>query len=298
MSRLKAATASDHTIKFTTPTGIANTNTVTLTFPGSSFTMGASLTNVTIADGAGADNAVTSASWSAPTLTITASASSIVAAGHLATIKIPNAQITNPATGTYVITIGGSFGDTGSFAVYITGTNDDQVTLTATVDPSITFSLSGTSSAFGTLVPGVVDTADTVITLTVGTNGNGGYMITVRDVGNTTNPGLYSSLASSLIGSADGSYNATADLSSVPTGYGMQAACTAGCTTNTHVNSDYRQAANTVGAFTLTDKNVVTYGSSTSADHTITNTYKARASASTKAGSYTDTLTYIATATF
>lgn len=297
MSRLKVSETSDHTVKFTTPSGIQNGDTITLTFPAASFTMGASLTGVTIADGAGADNAVTSAAWSAPTLTITASSSSVVAGGNVATIKIPNAQITNPSSAnTYIISIAGTFADTGSIAVVIV--TDDQVVLTASVDPSITFSLSANTSSFGTLAPGVVDTAGTTVTLTVGTNGNGGYLITVRDAGNGANPGLYNSVGSAIIGSADASYNATGNLDSVPEGYGLQAACTAGCTTVTHVASDFRQATNIVGGVTRTNKNLVTYASPTSTDHTITNTYKAKASASTKAGSYTDTLTYIATATF
>jgi hypothetical protein len=210
-----------------------------------------------------------------------------------------NDQVTNPATsGTKLINVTAA-GDTGEIAVVIV--SNDQVVLSATVDPSITFSLSGNSSTFASsLSAGIVRTAATVITLTVGTNGNSGYMITVRDVGNTTNPGLYNAAASAIIGSADGAYAATADLDNVgvSVGYGMQAACTAGCTTVTHVNSDYRQGVNVVGAFTVTDKSIVTYTSSTTTDHTITNTYKAKASASTKAGSYTDTLTYIATATF
>lgn len=298
LSRLKAGETANHTIKFTTPTGIAIGNEVTLTFPESSFSMGASLSGVTITDGAGTPGVVASASWSTPTLTITADADSTVAAGHVATISIPNTQITNPATGTYVVTIGGSFGDTGSFAVYITSTNDDQVVVTASVDPSITFSLSAAASTFGILSPGVVKTGGTVITLTVGTNANGGYSISVRDTGSGANPGLWSSAASSLIGSADGSYNATGDLASVPLGFGIQAACTAGCTTNTDVASDFRQGASVVGGITLAAKNLATYANSTASDHTITNTYKAKASASTKAGSYSDTLTYIATATF
>jgi hypothetical protein len=210
-----------------------------------------------------------------------------------------NDQVINPSTtGTKLINITAA-GDTGQIAVVIVA--NDQVVLTATVDPSITFSVSDSSSTFTTsLSAGIVRTAATVITLTVGTNGNGGYSISVRDIGNTTNPGLYNSLASAIIGSANGSYAATADLGDIGTtfGYGMQAACTAGCTTNTHVNSDYRQGTDVVGAFTIADKNVATYTSSTSTSHTITNTYKAKASASTKAGTYTDTLTYVATATF
>ncbi len=286
LSRLKTGVAANHTIKFTTPTGIANGNTITLTFPASSFTMGASLSGVTIADDAGADNAVTSASWSAPTLTITASSSSVVAAGHTATIKIPTTQITNPAAaGTYVVSIGGTFGDTGKFAVVIV--SDDQVAMSANVDPSITFSLSANSSTFGTLSTGSVTTASPNITLTIGTNANSGYTITVQDQGSGSAAGLYNSAASYNIASA------TALLSAGTEGYGIQ-----GSSASATISSPYNVSGNNVGALSMAATNLATYGSSTSSNHTITVTHLAAISASSKAGSYADTLTYIATGNF
>ena len=209
-------------------------------------------------------------------------------------------RVTNPATqGTYVINIAGTFGDSGSFATAILDTaDDDQVTLNATVDPSITFALSAHVSNFNTLAPGVVDTADTNITLTIGTNGNGGYTVNVKDAGSGSNPGLWNATASAIIGSADASYNATADLTAVSVGYGLQASCTAGCTTATDITSDFRQGSDTVGGVTLADKLLANYTSAPTANHTIAIVHKAKAATFTKAGSYTDVLTYIATGRF
>jgi len=63
-------------------------------------------------------------------------------------------RVTNPSAQTVVIDIGGTFGDSGKLAVVIIA--DDQVVLDATVDPSITFSLSANSSNFGPLSTGSV----------------------------------------------------------------------------------------------------------------------------------------------
>jgi hypothetical protein len=285
LTRQKAATASSHTIKFTTSAGIASGNTVTFVFPGSSFTMAASLTGVTIADNAGADNAVTSASWSAPTLTITASASSIVVAGHAATIKIPSNQITNPAAGTYIVSIGGTFSDTGKMAIVIV--TDDQVSLSATVDPSMTFSLSTNSSAFGTLSGASVATASPNITLTVATNATSGYTITVSDQGSGTAPGLYNSGSSYNISST------TTTLAAGAEGYGIQAS-----SASATVASPYNTSGNGVGALSRTPQNLASFNSNTTADHTVTVAHLAAISGSTKSGSYADTITYIATGNF
>lgn len=181
MSRIKAGETSDHTIKFTTPSGIHSGDTVTLTFPPSSFTMPGSLTGVTIANGAGADNAVTSTTWSAPTLTITASGTSIVTAGNIATIKIPSAQITNPASSnTYVTSIAGTFGDTGKIASVIIA--DDQFTVSTSVDPSITFTLNDLVVNLPTLTVGSVSTDTT--SFTINTNSTNGYVVTLNEDGN------------------------------------------------------------------------------------------------------------------
>jgi hypothetical protein len=205
-------------------------------------------------------------------------------------------QISNPTASQTALVGLTAAGDTGTLAVVII--NDDQVVLTASVDPSITFSVSANASAFGVLAAGILDTAGTNVTLTVGTNGGGGYTITVRDVGSGTNSGLYNAGVASIIGSADGAYGDTADLSSAPLGYGLQISCTAGCTTGTDVNTRWRQGADVVGGLEITDTEVVTYGAATTSDHTLSVVHKAKSSASTKAGTYTDTLTYIATATF
>jgi len=291
MSRLRVSETSNHTIVFTAPSGISSGQTVTLAFPASSFTMGASLSGVTING-----NVVTSASWSAPTLTITASGSSTVAPGNVATIVIPSAQITNPSTpGTYIITIGGTFGDTGKFAVAIVG--NDSFTVNANVDPTLTFALDSTSVNFGTLSSTSVSTAvsaqtsNSYVRTTISTNANGGYTLRVRSQGNGSNPGLHNASANFTIGSADYSYNSTANLD-LTHGYGLQAV-SAGAT----ILAPYNGSSNNVGGFQRTAQALASHGNVV-ADQTIDLILRAKVSGATPAGSYVDSVTLIATANF
>ena len=285
LSRLETGVVSDHTITFTTPTGIASGNTVTLTFPASSFTMGASLTGVTIADNGGTDNAVTSAGYATNVLTITASASSVVVAGHTATIKIPSAQITNPAAGTYIVSIAGTFGDTGTFAVTILA--DDQIPVTASIDPTLTLTVANTALALGTLSSSSVATTSEN-NIVVGTNGAHGYTISVKDVGNGASPGLYSSGAGKLVASS------TATLAAGTEGYGANCNKTSGSGACSFADG----ATGNVTGLTLAAATFASYGSTPSGSDTFRIRVKAAIASSTPAGAYADTLTVIGTANF
>jgi len=318
MSRLADSTPtavySDHTIRFTTPSGVDAAEDIDITMP-TGFTIGTvDYSDIDVSWGAstGYENELTlagtpsgttwGASFTGQVLSVT-SGTGTISTNSKVIIEIGlnasggNAQIQNHATAaTYTISIAGSFGDTGKMAIVIL--TDDQVQLTADVDPTITFTLSANSSAFGTLAPGVIDTADTNIILTIGTNAGTGYTVTVKDSGGGGNPGLWNATASAIIGSADASYNNTADLTGVSVGYGLQATCTAGCTTNPDIDSRWRQGADTVGGLEITATTMVNYTTTLSANHTVQVVHKAKASSFTPAGSYADTLTYIATGNF
>jgi len=251
----------------------------------------------------GANDIVAQVNDTTGVLTFTA-CGSFVSQGNNTTINVEYGtaaggtnRVTNPAGADtdYIVDITAA-GDTGKYAVYIL--TNEQVTVTGTVDPTITLSLTATSTAFGTLAPGVVDTADTNITLTIGTNANNGYTITVRDVGDTANPGLYAAATLSIIGSADATYGDTGDLSAINLGYGLQASCTAGCATNPNVAVRWRQGGDVVGGLEITDTDLVTYNTALTVDHTIQIVHKAKVSTFTPAGSYNDVLTYIATGNF
>lgn len=318
MSRLADSTPvavySDHTIRFTTPTGAGDVgDIIEITMP-VGFAIGlVDYTDIDLSHGAStgyeteetlaaaADATSWGASFTGQVLSLehpTNGANGDITATHKVVIEIgqnatgggANTQIQNHATAaTYTISIAGSFGDVGEIAIVILA--NDQFTVTGTVDPTITFSLSANATDFGAISSSSVTTSVPNITLTISTNADNGYTITIRDAGNTTNPGLYNSTAVFLIGSADYSYNNSADLSAVA-GYGIQcASVSATCT------APYNVAGDNVGGYELAAQTFATYDNPASS-HTVTVTSKAKVTGATPAGSYTDTVTVIATGNF
>lgn len=175
LTRLKTSETSNHAIQFTTPTGIANTDTIELTFAG--FNIASVVTGDVTIEGA----AVTSAVPAGQVLTITAGVANIVAPGGIAHIVISNNHITNPVAGTYTISIAGSFGDTGALAIAII--TDDQVVVSTTIDPYISFAITQNSVTLTKNGGGNPDWNNTgynngaANTLAAATNGLSGYSI-------------------------------------------------------------------------------------------------------------------------
>lgn len=283
LTREKISTAADHTIQFVTPTGIVNGNTVTLTFE-AGFNIASVVTGDVTVEGA----AVTSASPSGQVLTITCGSSNVVAASGTADIVISNGHITNPGSaGDYTITIGGTFGDTGVIAIPIV--TDDQIAVTGDIGFSITFSLSTTTCSLGTLTTGAVGSCGP-FTYTVGTTAAGGYTVTVQDEGSGSNPGLYKSATPThLVASS------TATLAAGTEGYGIQGAVNSGSQT---IAAVYLKTSNDVGGLNRTATTISSYTSATSSNHVTNVTAKAAIAAGTYAGSYADTLTFLATGNF
>ena len=297
LSREKAATASSHTISFATPTGIHSGDTITLTFPAASFTAGA-VSGVTINDAGGTDYAVTSSTWATPVLTITASATSIAAAGHVANIKIPSGTgFTNPASAsTYIVTIGGNFGDTGSFAIPISA--NDQVTVGTTVDPYISFTLTTTSVTLTKSTGGGTDFNSTgynqggANTLAANTNSATGYSISYN--GATLTAGSYTINAMSTKGvSTTGTEqfginlkdNATPNTGVEPSGSAT------GVPASDYATADqYRFIA---GATTPL---ATAAGTTTTTTYTVS--YIANVTQTTEPAAYSTTITYICTGNF
>jgi len=90
-------------------------------------------------------------------------------------------RVTNPAAGNnIVIYLGGTVGDTGSLAVSIL--SDDQVSVTATVDPNFTFTISTTTCNLGTLSTAAVNSCSYTATTT--SNSEDGYATTIVEDGN------------------------------------------------------------------------------------------------------------------
>ncbi len=136
-STLETSEAADHTIVFTTPSGVDEGETITITFAGSFDTSTITEDDIDIEDDGtdlttapdclGLEDASVSVAADVVTLTICALNGGAIAATSEVTIKVgTNAtasgtgvnQITNPSNaGTYFINIAGTFGDSGSIAL-------------------------------------------------------------------------------------------------------------------------------------------------------------------------------------
>ncbi len=303
LSTIKAGTSANHTIKFRISTGAALDSTITINFP-AGFAMGSiAFGDIDLSHGASTgaeteetlETAATTTAWGAAVsgqvLTLTAPGSSgAIAANDYVILEIgTNAsggsnQITNPTAGTHQIDIGGTFGDTGSLAVVTVA--DNQVAVTGTVLPTLSFSLSANTAAFGNLSSASVATAGTDITLTISTNGTKGYTVTVRDEGDASDPGLWSAAANNLIASS------TAALAAGTEGYGIQASGS-GAT----VASPYNVSGINVGALSRTAQTLATNTGPADGD-TVVVTHKAAISNITEPGDYVDTITYNVIANF
>lgn len=303
MTRLQTSTDSDHTIAFTTATTLTAGQTIKIQFDpdGDAFTLKGTLddadmtgTGFTVVDscGGGSDEMTVAVDTSAPdeNITLTVCAGDTVAAGAK-TLEIANGEITNPSSAdTYEIEITTS-SDSGTLSVVIV--TDDTVTVSATVDPSLTFSISDTSIGFGTLSAtaarfatgdGNGSASETgAHDLVAGTNATGGYSITVT--GTTLTSG-----AADTITAIGGTNTAS---STGTEQYGVRFTASGG---SGAVSAPYADTGFALDIANFPDEIASVAGPS--ADTTYSARYLANIASDTEAGTYTSDLTYIATATF
>ena len=304
MSRVQISANSSHTIKFTTPSGATTSGkTIILTFPGTfnftskttasvSFTHGASTGLETTEILAAAPAAST---WGAVfsgtnnsvlTLTSPTSAAALTAGDKVIITYNATNSINPTSTGNNLITINGTFGDTGSIAVNII--TADQIPVNAVVDPSITFTVNTTALIFaGSLNTAAVNTSTGTSNMTVATNGTNGYSVAINDIGNGTTAGLWSFNANYLIPTNTGT------LAGGTEGYGGACNKVSGSGSCT-----FATAVNAVSAFTLTPSTFASFSSKPSGTDTYSVIVRAAISPSTTAGNYNDTLTLVGTGNF
>jgi hypothetical protein len=318
------STAANHTIVFRTPTGAADTSdTITITFP-AGFTMNSiAFDDVDLAWSAGGQSNCTAPSYSNnATIAATASAGTWGAAlsGQVLTLTAPssafsttiaanacvqieigtnattgstgNTQITNPASAnSYSIDIAGAFSDTGSATVNIL--TDDSVDIAATVAQSLTFSISDTSIGFGTLnsASARFATGDAVGSgseteahnLIVGTNATNGYSLTASGTTLTAGGGAtITAIGGTAAASSPGSEQ-----------FGMRFSASGG---SGSVSAPYASANFAFDTAAFPDQ--IASATGASANTTYSARYLANIAANTDAGSYSATVTYVATANF
>lgn len=213
MTRAQNTVDSDHTILFTTASGLTGaSDTITITFPSDFSTTTVDYTDIDLSSTTPGDIPLAAAADATNygalfggtgnrvlTLThATDGAFKDIVASDIVTIKIgTNAtggdQAINNATsnGSKLVTIAGtgSFTDTGSYALAIIA--DDSVTVNASVDPSITFTINGGGVVtLGTLTTSAVSVQNHTIATT--TNAPTGYTTRMYENNNlrsTATPG-------------------------------------------------------------------------------------------------------------
>lgn len=312
LSRVQASTAANHTIQFTTPTGVAAGQTITLTF-GSGFTMNAiDFGDIDVADD-GVDVALAAtptgatygAALSGQVVTITSGTGTIAASSVIAIEIGTNAtfgvagdtQVTNPTAGGTTVAIAGTFTDSGTLAISIIA--DDTVDITATVDPTITFTISDVAIGFGSLSSSTgrwatgdalggnasATTPTAAHTMTLATNAQSGWAITYS--GATLTSG------SNTITDA-----ATIDEDSDGTPGSEQFGISAGTDGDATIASGYLRDSVADFDFVPSTTTTLVSESGETNTETISVSYLANISTITEAGSYTTSITYIATGTF
>lgn len=227
---------SDHTIQFTTPSGVDNGDTIVIDFSNGPFVIGSvdhtDIDVETTSDFSLADDCTGSedigASFAGEVLTIelcsgdgaviAPNGTTTIEIGLNATFDVPgDEQLTNPAIGSYQIPLTAGTEDSGETRVAIVNT----VLVSASVDTVFTFTVDGVNAGsavnsahttggnttateipFGTLTSGNASTA--AQDLTVVTNARSGFVVTVQ-----ADQQLLSSNGSDIDGFADGAYNDT-----------------------------------------------------------------------------------------
>jgi hypothetical protein len=327
MSRLSVDAASDHAIQFRTPTGVSTGQTIVVTFPadfdGSNDGQGAlDFSDVDLFEDTTPDNVcdgtaetlvasgATSAQWNAAfsstenrVLTLTSGgASAIIAAASEVCIKIgenatggsANSQYINTSTdGSKIITLSvGSGADTGSVTVNIL--SNDQVSVTATVAQSITFSVSDNTIEFGSLSASAATYADDsggnaaeveAHTLIVGTNAANGYTLTA------TGTTLTCSACGNTTITAIGSSNTASSAGTEQFGIRMTASGGSGA-----VSAPYADSGFAFDSAAFPDE--VAASTVASSNTTYSVRYLANITSATEAGAYSTAMTYVATANY
>ncbi|MFA5128968.1 MAG: hypothetical protein WC445_03325 [Patescibacteria group bacterium] len=321
LTRLKASTAANHTIKFVQLTGVGAGQKIKVTFP-TGFAMGSvDYTDVDLA--VGDSNNCSTASFTDKTLaaaasgatwgatvggqvltfvsdsdTITADRCVLIEVGTNATAgEAGDQQVTNSTAGNDKLmtlattTAADAEIDAGSLALSII--SDDQVTVTATVNATFTFEISSNSCALGTLSTANVQTCS--VTLTTSTNAVGGYTTTV--VGTATGAEL---IHSNLTDNIDNATGIEVNAGSEEFGIGTSDTGVDIVTESDCAGADGTIVADAESIDTIGDNtpaSMATASGPVSSDAT-TACFAASIAATTVAGSYTATTTFISTGTF
>lgn len=189
-----------------------------------------------------------------------------------------------------VFTITNSVNDTDSGTGAVAIETNDVVTVNATVNPTLTFSISSATVNLGTLTTSTTATGSH--TVSVATNGSGGFAVTYNGATLTSGSNIiaaYPALSSSAAGTAGFGINLKLNTSPVVGAAVTTNAGTCGIATNYNTANSFSFATASTTAVTSV---------SAPADCVYTVSYIANIASTTPAGTYSTALTYIATGTF
>lgn len=252
-----------------------------------------------------ADNVTTATAWPSISATATAVAGVSVqftggdlSAATLYCFNFTGASSTmasgNDLTGVLKTTGGTPYVDTSTFAVSVVGaTNLDQISVTASVSATMTFSLGANAAALGTITSGGVTSA-TGITETITSNAHGGWMTWVK--GSNTGAALHSTVANADI-TSPGSFNGTPESLAAQAGYVLDVNTGVNAPT---INDEYNGSDTNSGGHIDTQFRQVAYESTGPVSgSTVTLVVRAKSDTTTPAASdYADTLTVSAAGNF
>ncbi|MGI6423112.1 MAG: hypothetical protein ACOX0X_00630 [Candidatus Dojkabacteria bacterium] len=313
LSRIQVSVPSNHTIQFTTPSGVNSAsqtivvgfNTEAPAFGMTSIGFGdidlftyttnnctGTPTSKTLAASANTDVWGVAVNSGAGTITFTAPTNATtgeIAAGGCVQILIGTHavsgtnQITNPSVqSTYSVGISGSFGDTGYASVRII--TDDQIDISASVDPTLDVVISSNTCALGVLTATFIKTCQ--YDVTVSTNAQNGYVSTILADGNLRNS------LNSITNVAGGSVEKGSEEYGVGTSKASQDIAQNSLCTNNDTGASQPASALTTSA--------QRFASSTTpvSSDTTTMCHLASVSGATPAGSYAQVATVIVTANY
>lgn len=309
VSNLTASAPANHTIVFTTPTGVLGGQTITLTFDGSLNMVSVAFGDIDLQDN-GVDVAIaatpTGATWGVnkvgQVITFT-NGTTAVPAGHTITIKIGTHatggtyQITNGSAGTAILRVGGTFTDTGTLSLAIV--TNSIVLVAAEVLSTLAFSVSQNALYFGQLRstgpcfaqntdPGPVTCPTTSETeafqIAASTNGASGYTISVQ--GDTLKSGVTNTITPLAANTASVFGTEQFGMRMTKSGSGT------GNVLSPYDGAGYAYTANQSTPVTIASVSVP------SLSNTYSVRYLANIAPQTEAGSYSTSHTYIATGNF
>jgi hypothetical protein len=316
-SSVKVSTVSDHTFQFVTPTGVAASGTISVTFPvgwtlGALGTTSIALATSTSATCSGFTDAIinvnrSNLTWGVSTTTTSVtltSGTAVIPANRCIQVRLGSnatvngtTTITNPSSATSSILTVTAGVDSGTITANII--TNDTVSVTATVSQTLTFTISTTTIYFGTLGSGAAkfasstntagDSTETIAhTLGVSTNASAGYTITVRGQTLTSQQNASNTIAAigaSIASSTPGTEQ-----------FGIRATASGG--TGFSVSSPFNFSTSYGYSATATTSATLATGSGSTNTTTYSMFYLANIAALTEAGTYAANLVYVATANF